>query len=101
MIYVIADIEIREGLIEEFLNIFKANVPNVLGEKGCIEYMPTVDVSTTIPIQDLNSTRVTIVEKWEDTDCLMNHLRTPHMLDYHEKVKDIVRNVSIKILEGA
>jgi quinol monooxygenase YgiN len=101
MIHVIADIEIKKDWVEEFLNIFKENVPKVMEEKGCIEYVPTVDVSTTIPVQNLNSTRVTVVEKWEDTDCLMNHFKAPHMLAYKEKVKDMVTNVSLKVLEEA
>ena len=45
MIHVIASVSIRQGRRSEFLEIFKANVPKVLAEQGCIEYRPAVDVS--------------------------------------------------------
>jgi quinol monooxygenase YgiN len=44
MINVIASIHIKEGRLSEFVEIFKSNIPNVLEEKGCIEYVPTIDV---------------------------------------------------------
>ncbi|MFV0438689.1 MAG: putative quinol monooxygenase [Desulfopila sp.] len=101
MIYVIAEIEIKKGLIQEFLQIFKANVPNVRKEMGCIEYVPTVDAQTALPGQNLSETRVIVMEKWRDMDCLMTHLKAPHMLAYREKVKDIVDNVSLKVVQEA
>jgi quinol monooxygenase YgiN len=38
------------------------------------------------------------VEAWESLDALRNHLKAPHMLDYKEKVKDMVKSVSLKVL---
>jgi quinol monooxygenase YgiN len=101
MINVIASIHIKEGRLSEFVEIFKSNIPNVLEEKGCIEYMPTVDVPTGLPSQELNNNVVTIIEKWGSLEELQAHLSTPHMLVYTEKVKDIVDNVSLKVLEEA
>ena len=46
MIYVIAGIELNEGCRDEFLEIFKGNVPKVRAENGCIKYEPTVDVDS-------------------------------------------------------
>ena len=43
MINVIASIKVREGGKSEFIEIFKSNIPNVLEEKGCIEYILTAD----------------------------------------------------------
>ena len=61
MIYVIATIELNQGCKDDFLKIFKDNVPNVRAEKGCITYEPTVDVDSGIPVQDkLRSDVVTI-----------------------------------------
>ena len=60
VIHVIASIEVKDGQLAEFVDIFKSNVPNVLQEKGCIEYAPTIDVPTGFPPQALNANIVTI-----------------------------------------
>ncbi len=101
MIHVLAFLQIKEGHLAEFVEIFKANVPNVLQEKGCIEYVPTIDVPTDLPPQDINRNVVTIVEKWACLDDLLAHLKAPHMLTYGERVKDIVEKKSLKILTAA
>ncbi len=101
MIHVIASIYVKEGGRTEFVEIFKANVPAVLAEKGCIEYSPAVDVPTGIPPQELSDNVVTIIEKWECVDDLKAHLIAPHMLSYQEKVQNLVDKVSIKVLENA
>ena len=98
MVNVIASIEVKEGHLAEFAKIFTDNVPNVLAEEGCIEYLPTIDVSTNIGVQEANKNVVTIIEKWESLDHLYAHLKAPHMDTYREKVKDIVVGVSIKVL---
>lgn len=100
MINVIASIHIKAGNVSEFIRIFKSNMPNVLQEKGCIEYVPTIDFQTSLP-QDLNQNIVTIIEKWESFEALQAHLAAPHMLAYKEQVKDIVEKVSLKILTEA
>ncbi len=51
MIYVIATVELSEGGKEKYLAELKRVTPMVLKEKGCLEYGPTVDVPTGIPIQ--------------------------------------------------
>lgn len=101
MIHVIATIQIKEGRVPEFLEIFKANVPNVLGEEGCIEYVPTVDAPTGLPPQELDENVVTIIEKWESIEALQAHLSAPHMIDYKEKVENLVGGMSIKVLKDA
>jgi len=101
MITVIASIHIKKDRRSEFIDIFKSNVPHVLEERGCIEYVPTLDVPTELPPQELNRNVVTIIEKWESLKDLRAHLSAPHMLAYQEKVKDLVENVSLKILEQA
>ena len=101
MINVIASVHVKEGLLSEFIKLFKSNVPNVLAEKGCLEYMPTIDTPTGLPPQELNNNVVTIIEKWESLDDLQAHLSAPHILAYKEKVKALVDKVSLKILKEA
>lgn len=101
MINVIASIHIKEGRTSEFLEIFKSNIPNVLEEKGCIAYVPTIDIPTGLPPQELNDRVVTVIEKWNSLEDLRTHLAAPHMIAYKEKVKGLVDNVSLKVLEEA
>ena len=98
MIHVIASIQIQEGLLSEFIEIFKSNIPQVLKEKGCIEYQPTVDLTTGLPPQALDPKVVTIIEKWESVAALQAHLASPHMISYSKKVKDMVENLTVKVL---
>ena len=98
MIHVIASITIKEGRKSEYLDIFKANIPLVLAEEGCVDYLPTVDLPTDLAPQEMNTNVVTIIEKWRSLEDLMDHFSTPHMLTYREKVKDIVEKISIKVL---
>ncbi|WP_419657411.1 antibiotic biosynthesis monooxygenase [Desulfosarcina variabilis str. Montpellier] len=101
MIYVIASIRVKPGKRDAFLEIFKANVQTVLAEKGCIDYMPTIDVDAGLPPQVLGPNLVTIIERWERLEDLHAHLKTPHMAAYREKVKDMVEGMSLKVLEAA
>ncbi len=101
MIHVIASITIREGRLSAFLDIFKSNIPNVIKEPGCIEYVPTVDIPSEFAAQTYQANVVTIIEKWQTLSDLKKHMSSPHMLAYREKVKDHVEHVSLKILKDA
>ena len=43
MIRVIAILTAKPGRRDDILALFKANVPAVLQEKGCLEYGPVID----------------------------------------------------------
>lgn len=101
MINVIASIRIKFGKMPEFLEICKANVPTVRAEKGCMEYMPTVDIDSRLPTQELDPQLVTIIEKWESLEALHRHLKAPHMLAYRDKVKELVEGRTLKVLAEA
>ncbi len=101
MVNVIASIRVKEGKRAELLEIFKANVPAVRAEDGCIDYYPTVDVEANFdyPPQEKDPSLITVIEKWESLAALRAHTKAPHMLAYREKVKDLVTGLSIKVLE--
>jgi quinol monooxygenase YgiN len=101
MINVIASISIKPGMLADYLEISKSNVPLVTQEQGCIEYVPTVDFDATMSRQDLDANLVIVIEKWASLDALQAHLRAPHMLTFREKVKDMIAQVSIKVLQAA
>lgn len=102
MIYVIAAIELSPGGKETYLAELKRVTPLVRKEKGCLEYGPTVDVPTGIPIQlPQRDNVVTLIERWESVDALKLHLSQPHFLEYRERVKDVMKGVSIQVLAPA
>ena len=99
MIYVIATIEVKPGKRDAFLAEFHRNVPNVLAEKGCIEYGPTVDVKTEIKAQiPLREDVVTIVEKWDSLPALAAHAIAPHMQAYRPRVAGYVVSTTLQVL---
>ncbi|NKB69860.1 MAG: antibiotic biosynthesis monooxygenase [Candidatus Latescibacteria bacterium] len=101
MISVLAFITVKAGKRAEFIEAFKANVPNVLAEDGCIEYAPTVDVKPALPRQEVDDNSVTIIEKWDSGEALQAHLQAPHMLAFREKAVDLVEGTTIKVLQEA
>ena len=55
-----------------FLDVFRWLTPLVRAEDGCIEYQATVDVPTTLAVQDgPRDDVVTVVEKWESVEALV------------------------------
>ena len=100
MINIIASIQIKEGQLTEFIDTLKSISPKVLEEKGCREYVPTLDVPTGLPPQELNANVVTILEKWDSLEDLKAHLSASHMLSYREKTKPLVDKMSIKVLKA-
>ena len=101
MINVIASVQIKEGLLPKFIELFKSNIPNVLTEKGCIEYAPTIDIPTDFPPQEMNENVVTIIEKWDSLEDLRAHISAPHMVEFQKKEKEFVEKVSLKVLQQA
>lgn len=101
MITVIASISVKEVYLDEFITLFKENIPNVLAEDGCIEYYPTIDLPTDIPPQKQDKKVVTIIEKWQSVEKLNMHLIAPHMQEYRKATDNMVEDVTIKILQNA
>jgi quinol monooxygenase YgiN len=102
MIYVIATVEVKPGKREDLLKRVRQLVPKVRAEKGCVDYGPAVDASTTIKAQiPLGENFVVMVEKWEGIKELEAHLTAPHMLEYRQEVKDMVAGVKLQILQPA
>ena len=100
MIHVIANIELKPGARDAFLKVFRALVPKVRAEAGCLDYGPTVDAATGIGAQiPIRDNVVTIVERWESLDALKTHLAAPHMAEYRQAAKDLVVKVTLQVLE--
>ncbi len=99
MIHVIATIELNEGRKDDFLTVFHKLVPLVLGEDGCLDYGPAVDLKTGISSQvPLRQNVVTVVERWESLEALQAHLSAPHMNQFREDVKGMIAKLSLQVL---
>jgi quinol monooxygenase YgiN len=102
MIHVIAVITAKPGKREEVLKHFRANVPAVRAEKGCIEYGAAIDAEPALPVQTKwGPDTFLVIEKWESLEALKAHAAAPHMAAYAAKVKDLLAGRVIHILSPA
>jgi quinol monooxygenase YgiN len=102
MIHVIAVITAKPGKREAILQQFRANVPAVRAEKGCIEYGATVDAEGAPSFQTKwGADTFLVVEKWESIDALKAHAAAPHMAAYGAKTKEMIATRVIHILSPA
>ena len=102
MIHVIAVITAQPGKRAAILDAFRANVPNVHAENGCIEYGAAVDADPALPIQTkYGADTFVVVEKWESMDALRAHAAAPHMAAYGAKTKELLASRVIHILSPA
>lgn len=102
MIHVVAVVTAKPGKREEVLKHFRANVPAVKAEKGCIEYGAVVDAENALGFQTkIGPDTFMVVEKWESMEALKAHAAAPHMAAYAGKVKEMIASRMIHILQGA
>jgi len=102
MIHVVAVITAKPGQREKILAAFRANVPAVLAEAGCIEYGAAVDVSPELPFQSCyGPDTLLVIEKWESQDALKAHAAAPHMQAYGAKVREFIASRVIHVLNPA
>ncbi len=102
MIHVIAIITAKPGQRESVLTHFRANVPAVRAEKGCIEYGAAVDLDPALKFQTaFGPDAFVVVEKWESPDALKAHAAAPHMAAYAAKTRDFIASRAIHILQPA
>ena len=99
MIHVIAVITAKPGKRAEILAAYRANVPNVHAEQGCIEYGAAVDADPALPIQKKwGDDSFLVIEKWDSLEALKAHAAAPHMAAYGAKTKELIASRVIHIL---
>jgi quinol monooxygenase YgiN len=96
MIHVVAIITAKPGMRDAVLNEFRANMPAVHAEAGCIEYGPAIDAPGS-PASFGGDTFV-VIEKWESPEALKAHAASPHMAAYGAKTRDMLASRVIHIL---
>ena len=102
MIHVVAVITTKPGMREDVLKEFRANMPAVHAEDGCIEYGPVIDADGfgSFPTE-IGADTFMVIEKWASADALKAHAAAPHMAAYAAKVKDMLASRVIHILQPA
>lgn len=102
MIHVVAVLTAHPGQRAELLKAFQANVPAVLAEAGCIEYVATVDAAG-MPTSkgSVGDDTFVVIEKWESLAALQAHAVAPHMHAYAAISKPLLASRVIHVLEPA
>ena len=102
MIHVVAVITTKPGQRESVLKEFRANMPAVHAEDGCIEYGPAIDADGFGSFQaKFGVDTFVVIEKWRDAAALKAHAGSPHMAAYGAKVKDMIASRQVHILSPA
>ena len=102
MIHVVAVITGKPGQRAAILEHFRANVPAVRAEEGCIEYGAAVDADPALPFQKKwGDDTFLVIEKWESMDALKAHAAAPHMAAYGASTRELIASRVIHILSPA
>jgi quinol monooxygenase YgiN len=98
MIHVVAIITAKSAMREAILEAFRANMPAVYAEQGCIEYAPAVDADGIGAFQTkLGPDAFVVIEKWESPEALKAHAASPHMAAYAAKTKEWIASRVIHV----
>ncbi len=102
MIHVIAIITAKPGQRGPILEAFRANMPAVHAEQGCIEYGPATDAAGMGGFQTkFGDDTFVVIEKWASKEALAAHAASPHMAAYGAKTRDSIASWVIHVLEPA
>ena len=102
MIHVLAVITTKPGQRESVLKAFRANMPAVHAEDGCIEYGPAIDAEGVGAMQTaFGSDTFVVIEKWRNADALKAHAQAPHMAAYAARTKEMIASRIIHVLSPA
>ncbi|HWG80645.1 MAG TPA: antibiotic biosynthesis monooxygenase [Stellaceae bacterium] len=102
MIHVIAIITAKPGQRDAILKEFRANMPAVHAEKGCIEYGPAIDAEGMGAIQTkFGPDTFVVIEKWADAAALKAHAAAPHMAAYSARTRELIASRVIHVLSPA
>ncbi len=99
MIHVIAIITAKRGQRDSVLQAFRANMPVVQAEKGCIQYEGTVDSVPMFPFQaEFGPETFVVLETWESLEAFKAHSIAPHMMAYAAKTREMISSRVIHVL---
>ncbi len=97
MIHVVAIITTKPGQRDAVLSEFRAMLPTVRAEEGCIEYGPAIDAAGTE--DSLGPDKFVVIEKWSGPEALAAHAKAPHMRAYGKQVGEMLVSRAIHVLD--
>lgn len=101
MIHVVAVITAKPGMREQILQAFRANVPAVLAEDGCIEYGAVVDIANPPGFHSpIGPDTFMVIEKWSSLDALQAHATSAHMAAYGARTREWIASRKVHVLSG-
>ncbi len=91
MIRVVAILTAKPGRRNELLELFRANMPAVHAERGCVEYQPFADAEGFADSQEpIGPDAFVVLETWETAEDLKAHSAAPHMAAFGKAAKDLI-----------
>ena len=102
MIRVVAVVTAKPGRRKELLALFRANMPAVHAEEGCIDYAPYVDAEGFGAFQaPVGPETFVVLETWASPEALKAHAAAPHMIAYGKASKELIAERKIHIFSPA
>ena len=102
MFHVLAVVTAKPGLRDAVLQDFRANMPAVHAEQGCVEYAPAIDAEGIGSFQTaFGPDTFVAIEKWDSSEALQAHAAAPHMKAYAAKAKEMTAGRVIHVLSPA
>jgi quinol monooxygenase YgiN len=102
VIHVMAVITAKPGLRDAALREFRANMPAVQAEQGCVEYAPALAAEGIGSFQTASGPDTFVaIEQWESAEALKAHAAAPHMKAYAAKTKELIAGRVIHALSPA
>ncbi len=99
MIHIVAVLTAKLGHRDALLSAFKAIVPTVHAEPGCIEYQAVIDLPTS-PAK-FGADAVVVIEKWKDQAALDAHNEGAALKSFLDAAKTILAQADIHLLQNA
>ena len=100
MIHVVAEITVKDGQRDAFIELLQKLVPQVRAEEGCLAYGPALDLETGVGVQAAcRPNVVSVFEQWESVEALKVHLGMPHMDEFRASVADLVDDLKIRVCQ--
>ncbi len=101
MIHVVAVITAKPGMREQILSAFRANVPAVLAEDGCIEYGAVIDMGDPPAFHTpVGPDTFMVIEKWASIEALKAHATSAHMAAYAARTRELIASRKVHVLSG-
>jgi quinol monooxygenase YgiN len=92
MIGLIAKLKIKEGKVDEVIEMFRGLIANVRKEEGTLFY--------TVNRDSADPNTLVVMERYRDKDARRAHSKTPYLIEFFQKVGPLLEgNPEIAVLD--